>query len=140
MVSTMVLPAQIYADVVSTIREAEAHASTNEMRKAIRLHLQITVKIQILHQGNLQPPTLGVLRDFSSHGIGFLYCKPLPANTRFLMHLPRNRGNPVLVVTKVKHSRPMAEGIFQIGAEFGTLLSDNAIKRMMAHNIPLLVA
>ena len=73
--------------------------------------------------GSAKPCVVSV-RDFSSRGIAILHDTALAIGQQFIVELRRLKGRSISLLCTIVHSRPMADGKFNIGAEFTCVLQN----------------
>jgi hypothetical protein len=119
----MHLSAKQFAEILSGLgNDVRDSAFEGHKRRAHRVELTNRVTIIPDVKGE-DAQAIGVeLRDFSPRGIRFLYSKPLPAASQFVLKLPQTTGEPIRILCSVIHSRRMPEGPVSIGAEFTCVL------------------
>ncbi len=59
-----------------------------------------------------------ITRDISFVGVGLLQSKPLDEHQQIVVRLPRGVKPPLFMLCVVMHARPLADGLYVIGAEF----------------------
>ena len=113
----MQLLAQDYAEVVAALK-ALNDTKGHERRTSARMEVQAQVKIHPFVDGKVGPPFTCMTRDVSFRGIGLLQSKPSPKDAQFVIILPKRDGKQLTVLCTVMYSRPLADGLYNIGASF----------------------
>lgn len=119
----MQLPLPIFAEVLDALKEQSRAGAAAEKRRATRHTLQAQVTLLA------GPPALGkqrvhtvLTRDISHNGVGLLQTATAAPNDKIILLLPRRKREPVCVQCTVMHCRPLADGVFAVGAEFVQLV------------------
>ena len=89
-----------------------------EKRRAARMEIHTTVVIIPLQGSKAGRPFTALTRDVSAVGIGMLQATSCALNEQLLVHLPRARKEPLVMLCNVMHVRMLADGLYLIGAEF----------------------
>ena len=89
-----------------------------EKRRAARMEIHTTVVIIPLQGATPGRPFTALTRDVSAVGIGLLQATSCALNEQLLVHLPRARKEPLVMLCNVMHVRMLADGLYLIGAEF----------------------
>src|SRR5687768_8424264 len=114
----MQLLAQDYAEIVSALQAAGA-SKGSEQRRAARMDLQAQVKAFPCRDGIVGQLYTALTRDLSFKGIGLFQSKPMTKGDQFVIVLPRGgEREPITILSVVMYCRPMAEGLYNIGAIF----------------------
>ena len=113
----MQLAAQDYAEVVAALK-ALNDTKGHERRTSARMEVQAQVKLYPFVNGRVGQPFTAMTRDVSFRGIGLLQSKPSPSGTQFVVVLPKQIGKPLPMLCVVMYSRPLADGLYNIGAAF----------------------
>ena len=113
----MQLAAQDYAEVVAALK-ALNDTKGHERRTSARMEVQAQVKLYPFVNGQVGQPFTAMTRDVSFRGIGLLQSKPSPSGTQFVVVLPKQIGKPLPMLCVVMYSRPLADGLYNIGAAF----------------------
>ena len=113
----MQLAAQDYAEVVAALK-ALNDTKGHERRTSARMEVQAQVKLYPFVNGQVGQPFTAMTRDVSFRGIGLLQSKPSPSGTQFVVVLPKQVGKPLPMLCVVMYSRPLADGLYNIGAAF----------------------
>jgi hypothetical protein len=117
------LQPQLFSEALTALREADFSKGSNERRRTARFAVQTRMSLLPFHQGSIQGSALIVLtRDVSIEGLGLLLATPLASGTQVIAALPREKRPPALVLCTVAHSRPLADGLWGIGAEYTELV------------------
>ena len=114
---SMQLVAQDYAEVLAALK-AMNDTKGHERRTFARMDVQAQVKCYPITNGRMGTPFTCMTRDLSFRGIGLLQAQPSPKGTQFVIVLPKQLGKPLPVLCVVQYSRPLADGLYNIGAAF----------------------
>jgi hypothetical protein len=117
----MNLSADVYLQLVESLKTEPRRG--REQRAAGRVGIGGQLKIQLVNGTSLQPSMVVRLRDLSVDGIGITLARPIAAGARFLVALPRQSGDELVLVCEVRHCDKVAEGVYNVGGKF---VSDNA--------------
>lgn len=90
----------------------------NEKRRATRTQVRATVPIYPLGSGAPASQVKVILQDISYMGVGLLQAFPAAPESRFLIRLPRERQEELVIMCVVKNCRELADSIYTVGAEF----------------------
>ncbi len=120
----MRLSAEQFAEFVSVMDHMKSPAAEQDKRRSARMELQAQVPITFISDD--EPPKASVVevRDFSARGIAVLHDSALPIGQQFIVELRRLKGRSISLLCTVVHSRPLADGKFNIGAEFTCVLQN----------------
>ena len=114
----MQLLAQEYAEVVAALQAAGA-SKGSEQRRAARMDLQAQVKAFPCREGAVGQLYTALTLDLSFKGIGLFQSKPMTKGDQFVVVLPRGgEWEPLAILSVVMYCRPMAEGLYNVGALF----------------------
>lgn len=117
----MQLVAQDYAEILAALKAA-SETKGQERRGAARMDVQAQVFVQPLREGKMEKPFTCLTRDLSFKGIGLLQCRRSAQGSLFMVRLPRIESNPPLeMICTVMYCRELAEGLFNVGAEFNSV-------------------
>jgi hypothetical protein len=124
---------QDFADVLEMLRGPSARASASEQRKSARLsvHAKVNFATYDATSNSLRHRFSGLTRDISITGVGLFQTIPLQSDEQFVLTLPRRSKSPICVICHVMHCRPLADGLFAIGAEFDGLASDEIARQLL---------
>lgn len=89
-----------------------------EHRRAARSYRRGSVTIAPVADGRVATAQSVTLRDLSARGMSFLYHSRLARGSQFLMPLVGDGGRRTPLLCTVAHCRAVANGLFQVGAEF----------------------
>lgn len=133
----MQLQPQLFSEALTALREADFSKGSNERRRTARFAVQTRMSLLPFREGTVQGAALTVLtRDVSIEGLGLLLSTPLAAGTQVIAALPRDRRAPALVLCTVAHSRPLADGLWGIGAEYTELVEADIAVSPAPHAAP----
>ena len=115
----MKLPPQHLAEVVNALQSAAAAAHNAEKRRAARMEVQGNVLVVPLGKdGTLGKSFTAVTRDISFVGVGLMQSKVLEQGQQIVVRLPRGTRPALIILCVVMYVRPLADGLYVIGAEF----------------------
>lgn len=113
------LTPQHLAEIVNALSTPGNAGKGAEKRRATRLEVQGNVVIApVLPDGTVGQSFTAITRDISFVGVGLLQSRAMKLGEAVVIRLPRGSKDPLFVVSKVQHVRPLAEGLYVIGAEF----------------------
>ena len=111
------LTAEVFKDVIGTLRSDETSARLLDKRSSPRVGLRTKLAIVTGAGGPFEPPPVEVwLRDLSAGGMGIVHCREMEPGTPFVAHLPRRQGPPLRVLYEVAHCKRLSKDLFSIGA------------------------
>lgn len=110
------LSSQQYAAVVATFQSIAAKGNSNK-RMCTRMDIQAPVRVGIMAEGKVTRALIALSRDISLTGIGLCQSMKFADNESFLVSLPCAK-KPMVLLCKSTFCRPLADGIFCIGAQF----------------------
>ena len=114
----MQLLAQDYAEIVAALKAA-GQSKGSEQRRAARMELQAQVRAFPCRDGIVGQLYTALTRDLSFKGIGLFQSKSIPQGQQLVVVLPRGGDRePLALLCVVMYCRPMAEGLYNIGASF----------------------
>ena len=90
----------------------------SEKRRSARMDIHTTIVVTPLQGATPGKPFTALTRDVSAVGIGLLQATSCALNEQLIVHLPRGRKPPLVVLCNVMHVRMLADGLYLIGAEF----------------------
>ncbi|MGB7157213.1 MAG: PilZ domain-containing protein [Tepidisphaeraceae bacterium] len=116
----MKLTAQHLAQVVNSLHAAPSDSKGAEKRRAARMEVQGNVVVApVTPDGSLGQSFTALTRDLSFVGIGLLLATRLALGQQIVVRLPRGAAEDAMYLRcTVQHVRPLADGLFVIGAEF----------------------
>jgi len=112
------LNSQHLADVMDALRGQMQTVLGMEKRRAARMEVHTTITIVPLQGAHPGRSFTALTRDVSAVGIGLLQATCCELNEQLLVHLPRSRKPPLVMLCNVMHVRMLADGLYLIGAEF----------------------
>ena len=116
---TLKLTSQYLAEVVNALQSSPAGGKGSEKRRAARMEVQGNVVIAPLGKdGSVGKSFTAITRDISFVGIGLLQSRSLEQGQQIVVRLPRGAKPALFMLCYVMHVRPLADGLFVIGAEF----------------------
>jgi hypothetical protein len=113
----MQLMAQDYAEVVAALKAAN-DTKGHERRTTARLEVQAQVKIFPYRDGQLGPAYTCLTRDLSFKGVGLFQARQSARGSQFVVVLPKIEGKPLSLLCNVMFCRPLADGLYNVGAAF----------------------
>jgi hypothetical protein len=114
--TSMPLTPQDFTQVLAALK-AMNDAAGHERRVSPRMEIQVQVRIFPYDDGSLGRPYTALTRDLSFRGVGLLQSCPAAQGWRFVIVLPK-AGTPLSVLCTVLRCRPIADGMYMIGAAF----------------------
>jgi hypothetical protein len=122
------LSSQQFATIFESLRSASASIGS-EQRVTTRMEVQTAVKLATLEQGKIARCFSGLTRDVSTCGVGLFQYAPAESGSQFLIGFPYNKSELILSCS-VRFCKPMAEGLFGIGAQFESLASKELVEAL----------
>jgi hypothetical protein len=113
------LSSQQYAGMVASLQSAAA-AGGSDKRQFSRIEVQAPVRLAIMTDNKLTRCFIALSRDVSLSGIGLYQNAKLGPKENFVISLPCEKQHMV-IVCQATFCRPLADGIFCLGAEFASL-------------------
>ncbi len=113
------LSAQQYAGMVASLQSAAA-AGGSDKRQFSRIEVQAPVRLAIMTDNKLTRCFIALSRDVSLSGIGLYQNAKLGPKENFVISLPCEKQQMV-IVCQATFCRPLADGIFCLGAAFASL-------------------
>lgn len=120
----MRLSAEQFAEFVSVLDNMKSPAAEQDKRRSARMELQAQVPITLISDDETAKASIVEVRDFSARGIAVLHDSALPMGQQFIVELRRLKGRSISLLCTIVHSRPLADGKFNIGAEFTCVLQN----------------
>lgn len=114
----MKLTSQHLAEVMDAMRSSVQTVLGMEKRRAARMDVNTAVVIIPVDGATAGRKFTALTRDVSAVGIGLLQATCCALNEQLLVHLPRTRKPPLVMLCNVMHVRMLADGLYLIGAEF----------------------
>ena len=119
------LSVQEYAQIIEALRGGSSPVSAAEQRQAARMTVHATLQVALLRNGEcLQRQFTALTRDISLTGLGLFQSIATNRGDEFVIALPHRGRMPLFVVCRVMHFRPLAEGVYGVGAEYARLASE----------------
>jgi PilZ domain len=109
---------------------ATKRSGDNEKRRATRTRVGVSVPIYPLGSAAPASQVKVILQDISHLGVGLLQAFSMPLESRFLIRLPRERNEELILMCVVKNCRELADSIFSIGGEFECSVKENMINNV----------
>jgi hypothetical protein len=113
------LSAQQYSGMVTSLQSAAA-AGGSDKRQFSRIEVQAPVRLAIMTDNKLTRCFIALSRDVSLSGIGLYQNAKLGPKENFVISLPCEKQHMV-IVCQATFCRPLADGIFCLGAAFASL-------------------
>jgi hypothetical protein len=107
---------QQFGEILASLRAAGSSASS-EKRKFTRMEVHAHIEVARLYDCKVARLYTALTKDLSSGGMGLMQYAPLNSGEQFIVRLPLAKSTLDLVAVAT-FSKPLAEGIFGIGAEF----------------------
>jgi hypothetical protein len=105
-----------FGKIFETLRAAGSSRGS-EKRQATRIDVQTKLNMAKMVDGNVVRCYSALTRDISCTGLGFFQFAPLANGEKFLVCFPFGKEELVVVCSSM-FCRPLAEGMFGIGAQF----------------------
>ncbi len=116
---TLKLTPQHLAEVANALQSSPANGKGSEKRRAARMEVQGNVVIAPLAKdGAVGKSFTAITRDISFVGVGLLQSRALEQGQNIVVRLPRGAKPALFMLCVVMHVRPLADGLYVIGAEF----------------------
>ena len=113
------LPPQHLAEVVNALQAWAAAGNNSEKRRAARMEVQGSVTVvPLAKDGTLGKSFTAVTRDISFVGVGLMQSKVLEQGQQIIVRLPRGTRPALIMLCVVMYTRPLADGLYVVGAEF----------------------
>ena len=113
------LPPQQLAEVVNALQASAAAANNAEKRRAARMEVQGNVLVVPLGKdGAVGKSFTAITRDISFVGVGLMQSKALEQGQQIIVRLPRGTRAALIMLCVVMYTRPLADGLYVVGAEF----------------------
>jgi hypothetical protein len=126
---------QQYTGVLLSL-EKSAAAGRSERRQCTRMDVQAPVNVGIIVDGKLSRCVLGLSRDISITGIGISMTYKCAVNDKVLVALEcgtQHIGKEILgMVCDITFCRQLAEGIYNVGAEFDRMAEKASVDELHA--------
>jgi hypothetical protein len=122
---TMQLLAQDYAEVLAAL-QALTDTKGHERRATARMEVQAQVKVHPFKDGKTSDAYTCLTRDLSFKGVGLFQSKQAPNGSQFVVILPRQENEPLSLLCTVMYTRPLADGLYNVGATFNSRYDFNA--------------
>ncbi len=110
------LSSQQYAGLVASLQSA-AESAGSDKRQCTRMEIQAPVRLAIMADNKVTRCLIALIRDISATGVGLCQAPKFAPKETFLISLPRAK-KPMVVVCSTTFCRPVADGIFWVGAQF----------------------
>jgi hypothetical protein len=115
--ASMQLVAQDFGNILATLKAAE-ETKGHERRTTTRMDVQAQVKVVPIKDGKPAEPFTCMTRDLSFKGIGLLQSRQSARGSQFVITLPKKDGESASILCMVLYCRVLADGIYNVGAEF----------------------
>ncbi len=117
----MQLALQQFGNVINALRKT-GESSGSEKRRHNRIEIQAQVKMAALAGGKIVRFYTSLTQDLSVAGIGLFQYSAMESGEEFLVRLPttaeEEAESDLLVTCRTTFCRPVAEGLFKLGAGF----------------------
>lgn len=118
------LTAEVFKDVVSTLRSDDSSTRLLDKRTSPRVGLRTKLAIITGPTGAFEAPPVEVwLRDLSAGGMGIVHSQEMERGTPFVAQLPRRQGPALRVLYEVAHCKRLAKDLYSIGAKLVRIMS-----------------
>jgi hypothetical protein len=131
----MKLPLREFADVIAALKGVAEKGGANEKRGAARMTICAKLDAYILKDEDLLRAFSVLTRDISITGIGVLQGIAISSSQRLVLQLPRGLQEPICMVCKVMHCRPLADGIVAVGLEYDEKASPQITKSILSNDL-----
>ena len=125
----MQLTPQHLGEIVDQLLTAHRRGD-NEKRRATRTQVRVPIPIYPLGADAPTSQVKVILQDISYLGVGLIQAFSMPLESRFLIRLPRERHEELILMCVVKNCRELADSIFSIGGEFECSVKENMINNV----------
>jgi hypothetical protein len=122
------LSSQQFATIFDALRSASVTIGS-EQRVSTRMDVQTAVKLATLDGGKIVRCYSALTRDVSTCGVGLFQYAPAESGSQFLIGFPYNKSELILT-SSVRFCKPMAEGLFGIGAQFEALANKEMVEAL----------
>jgi hypothetical protein len=122
--TTMQLPSQMFSEALTGLRLADLTKSDNDRRRYTRFVVQARLPIWPVKGDNEKKEEASSIltRDISMEGIGLIWPHSASDGEQFILALPREKKNHTPILCTIKHIRPLAQGVWGVGAQFSKVL------------------
>jgi hypothetical protein len=122
------LTPQQFGRIFEALRSAGATRGS-EKRQSTRMEVQTKFQLASLTNGAVSRCYSALSRDISCTGVGFFQYAPVADTDKLLTCFPCGKEELVLVC-QVMFCRPMADGLFCVGAQFDGMASEAIVKQL----------
>jgi hypothetical protein len=119
-----------FGSIFESLRTAGA-AGGSEKRQATRMDVQTKILLASLAGGKVGRCYTGLARDISASGVGFFQFAPFANSDPFLVCFPFGKEE-LVIQSQSMFCRPMADGMFGIGAQFDAIATPAMIEQLKA--------
>jgi hypothetical protein len=98
--------------------QATSDSRGSEKRQATRMEVQTKLALASLANGSVGRCYSGLSRDVSASGLGVFQHTAAAGGDKFLACFPCGKEGELVLTCAVTFCRPMADGLFGIGAQF----------------------
>jgi hypothetical protein len=113
------LSPQQYAGMVASLQSAAAGGGSDK-RQFSRIEVQAPVRMAMMTAGKLSRCLIALSRDVSLTGVGLYQSAKLAPKESFIISLPCEKQH-MIIVCQATFCRPLADGIFCLGAQFDAM-------------------
>ncbi len=118
---TMQLPSQMFSEALTGLRLADLSKSDNDRRRYTRFVVQARLPLWPASEEKKEASSV-LTRDISMEGIGLIWPHESSAGQQFILALPREKKQHTPILCTIKHIRPLAQGLWGVGAQFSKVL------------------
>jgi len=117
------LTADVYEEIIASLRSDRSRL--NEKRKKPRVGLRSSLELlPCAPAGGKAKPALVVwVRDVSADGLGLVSAQPVLVDMQFVAEFDRFDRECLLVQYRVAYCKPIARGLYSIGARVVSVLA-----------------
>lgn len=131
----MQLTAQQLSDVVAGVRDESTQGDAGaERRRFARLAVFGKIEIVTSPQSTLPRRYSALMRDISYGGTGLLQAVPCTPGEQFVLRLPCGEKGVLLMLASARFCRPLAHGLFGVGAEFDCQVDTDFLDNLVSAN------
>jgi hypothetical protein len=131
----MKLPLREFADIIAALKGVAEKAGANEKRGAARMTICAKLDAYLLRNDELVRTFSVLTRDISITGIGLLQGVAVSSDQRIVLQLPRGLQEPLCMVCRVMHCRPLADGIAAVGMEYIEKATQQIAKSILSNDL-----
>jgi len=118
----MQLSPQQLSRIVASLKSSDGSSKGSEKRRFSRFAIHAQVSLYTIEQQKVGRSYTAVIRDISFGGLGLLQGSSTDKGHRFIVRLPSGPRIDLYILCTAAFCRPLADGIFGIGAEFVSMV------------------